>query len=221
MEDILAASTVQETNLQGLGRKYVGKVRDCYEKGGELYIVTTDRQSAFDRAFPAVPFKGQVLTRITRWWFERTEEVCQNHVIDYPDPQVMRVKKLTMAPIEMVVRAYITGSTDTSLWAQYEKGARNMYGLSFPEGLKKNEKLPKVVLTPTTKGAVGAHDEPISPTEIVEKGLLTQSQWNDMAEKSLALFARGRALAAERGLILVDTKFEFGWDEKGVLTVGR
>jgi phosphoribosylaminoimidazole-succinocarboxamide synthase len=180
-----------------------------------MVIIATDRQSAFDKNLAAVPFKGQVLTQTARFWFEATSDICPNHVIEYPDPNVVICKNLTMLPVEMVVRDYMTGSTNTSIWPMYRDGARQMYGVTFPDGLVKNQKLPTTILTPTTKAAQGDHDAPVTPLEIVEQGLLSQSRWDELAELSLAIFARGRELSAQRGLILVDTKFEFGLDENG------
>jgi phosphoribosylaminoimidazole-succinocarboxamide synthase len=208
---VLTDATISE-----LPNHYHGKVRDTYGlDDGRMIIVATDRQSAFDRSLASVPFKGEVLTQTARYWFEATRDICQNHVIEYPDPNVLICKNLDMLPVEMVVRDYMTGSTNTSIWPMYENGAREMYGIRFPDGLKKNQKLPETILTPTTKAEQGEHDAPITATEIVAQGLLTQALWDELAEKSLAVFARGRELAAERGLILVDTKFEFGLDEKG------
>ena len=208
---VLTDATISE-----LPNHYLGKVRDTYRlDDGRMIIIATDRQSAFDRSLASVPFKGEVLTQTARYWFEATKDICQNHVIEYPDPNVLVCKSLDMLPVEMVVRDYMTGSTNTSIWPMYENGAREMYGVTFPEGLKKNQKLPETILTPTTKAEQGEHDAPITPAEIVEQGLLTQALWDELAEKSLAVFARGRELAAERGLILVDTKFEFGLDENG------
>jgi phosphoribosylaminoimidazole-succinocarboxamide synthase len=167
----------------------------------------------------AVPFKGQVLTQTARFWFDATADVCLNHVLDYVDPNVVVARRLDMLPVEMVVRDYITGSTDTSIWPMYKRGERRLYGIDFPEGLAKNQKLPATILTPTTKGALGSHDVPTTPAEIVAKGVLSQARWDELARASLALFARGREIAAKNGLILVDTKYEFGVDADGRLTV--
>ncbi len=209
--NVLTDATIAE-----LPNHYKGKVRDTYELGdGSMIIVTTDRQSAFDRELAAVPFKGQVLTQTAKFWFEATRDICPNHVIAYPDPNVLVCKNLDMLPVEMVVRDYMTGSTNTSIWPMYQAGAREMYGITFPDGLSKNEKLWDTILTPTTKAAQGEHDAPITAAEIVEQGLLSQERWDDLARLSLAVFARGREIAATRGLILVDTKFEFGLDENG------
>jgi phosphoribosylaminoimidazole-succinocarboxamide synthase len=198
-----------------------GKVRESYDlPDGRRVMIATDRQSAFDYVLAAVPFKGQVLTQTARFWFDATRDVCPNHVIEYVDPNVIVARRLDMLPVEMVVRDYITGSTDTSIWPMYKRGERRLYGIDFPDGLSKNAKLPRTILTPTTKGALGAHDVPITPAEIVAKGMLSQARWDELARVSLALFARGREIAAKHGLILVDTKYEFGIDPEGRLTLG-
>ncbi len=197
-----------------------GKVRDSYDlPDGRRVMIATDRQSAFDIVLAAVPYKGQVLNQTARFWFENTVDICPNHVIDYPDPNVIIAKRLDMLPIEMVVRDYLTGSTETSIWPMYERGEREMYGHHFPEGLVKNQKLPDTILTPTTKGDAGAHDVPITAAEIVDKRILSQAVWDELAELSLAIFARGREIAAANGLILVDTKYEFGVDSDGRITL--
>lgn len=197
-----------------------GKVRESYDlPDGRRVMIATDRQSAFDHVLAAVPDKGHVLTATAQFWFEETGDVCPNHVIAHPDPNVIIAKKLTMLPVEMVVRAYITGTTDTSIWTMYANGERTVYGHTLPDGLRKNDKLPEVLITPTTKGAVGGHDHPITAEEIVAQGLLTQAQWDEAAKKSLALFERGREIADRNGLILVDTKYEFGLDENGEVTI--
>lgn len=193
-----------------------GKVRDSYDlPDGRRVLIATDRQSAFDQVLAAVPYKGQVLNQTAQFWFEETSDICANHVISYPDPNIAIVKRLDMLPIEMVVRDYLTGSTDTSIWPMYERGERLLYGHQFPDGLRKSEKLPGTILTPTTKAEAGDHDAPITQPEIIEQGLLSQEQWDELAETSLAVFARGREIAAANGLILVDTKYEFGTDENG------
>ncbi|MFL2668322.1 MAG: phosphoribosylaminoimidazolesuccinocarboxamide synthase, partial [Alphaproteobacteria bacterium] len=174
---------------------------------------------AFDQVLASVPYKGQVLNQTAQFWFNKTEDICPNHVVNYPDPNVIIAKDLEMLPVEMVVRDYITGSTETSIWPMYERGERTLYGINFPEGLKKNQKLPGTILTPTTKAAQGDHDAPITPEEIVAQGLLDQAHWDELARISLAIFARGREVAAENGLILVDTKYEFGLDENGTITL--
>jgi len=199
---------------------YRGKVRDAYGLSeGRRLLISTDRQSAFDQVFAAVPYKGQVLTQTARYWFDETSDICPNHVISYPDPNIVMVKDLEMLPIEMVVRDYMTGSTETSIWPMYERGERTLYGHVFPEGLVKNQKLPGTIITPTTKAAQGDHDAPITESEILKTQLVTTDQWHELSEKSLALFNRGRELAAKNGLILVDTKYEFGLDENGTIVV--
>ncbi len=197
-----------------------GKVRESYDlPDGRRVMVATDRQSAFDYVLAAVPYKGQVLNQTATFWFDKTADICPNHLIDVPDPNVVIGKRLDMLPIEMVVRDYMTGSTETSIWPMYKSGKRVMYGIEFPDGLQKSQKLPETILTPTTKGSVDGHDLPITAAEIVEQNLLTQAQWDELAELSLAVFARGREIAAKNGLILVDTKYEFGVDEQGRITL--
>ena len=200
-----------------LPNHYAGKVRDTYDLGdGRMVFVTSDRLSAFDRAITPVPHKGAILNGIAQFWFDRTSDIVPNHVVSYPDPNVMLVKKLTMLPVEVVVRDYMTGTTSTSIWTMYQNGERTMYGHTFPEGLTKNCKLDKTILTPTTKGK---KDVPISCADIVSSGLVHEKLWKQTEEAALALFARGREIAAGLGLILVDTKYEFGIDENGELHI--
>ncbi len=216
----LIARCLTDAHFPNLPGFYQGKVRDSYDlPDGRRIMIATDRQSAFDQVLAAVPYKGQVLNQTARFWFEATRDICPNHVMSEPDPNVAVVRRLNMLPVEMVVRDYMTGSTDTSIWPMYQKGARVLYGVQFPDGLVKNQKLPNTVLTPTTKAEKGEHDAPITPQEIVAKGLLTQKQWDELARLSLALFARGREIAAKNGLILVDTKYEFGVDGDGRITL--
>lgn len=206
--------------VPGLPPVQRGKVRDNFDLAdGRRIIVATDRQSAFDQVLAAVPFKGQVLTATARFWFEATADVCRNHVLAFPDPNVTVARRLTMLPVEVVVRDYLAGTTATSVWPMYRDGARVLYGLRLPDGLRRNEKLPETIVTPTTKGEGGAHDEPVSGEEIVARRLLTAAQWEEVRSLALALFARGRELAARRGLILVDTKYEFGLDADGRITL--
>ncbi len=223
-DDLLRAAipaVLTEAHFPELPNYYKGKVRENYDlPDGWRILISTDRQSAFDQVLAAVPFKGQVLTQTARFWFENTADICPNHVLDYPDPNVVVGQRLDMLPIEVVVRDFLTGSTDTSIWSMYKAGKRAMYGLDFPNGMLKNDRLDATVLTPTTKAMeAGGHDHPISPAEIVAQGLLTQAQWDKVAKISLALFARGRDIAARNGLILVDTKFEFGTDKEGRITL--
>ena len=197
-----------------------GKVRESYDlPDGRRVMIATDRQSAFDHVLAAVPCKGQVLNQTAMFWFDQTQDICPNHVIEAPDPNIVFGQRLDMLPVEMVVRDYMTGSTDTSIWPMYERGERVLYGHDFPDGLVKNQKLPGTILTPTTKAAQGEHDAPITTIEIVEQNLLSQDQWDKLAELSLAIFARGREIANDNGLILVDTKYEFGLDRDGHITL--
>jgi phosphoribosylaminoimidazole-succinocarboxamide synthase len=211
-----AGYVLEDATIPELPNHYRGKVRDNYDlPDGRRVIIATDRLSAFDRAIAAIPFKGQVLTQIARFWFDRTADLCPNHVIEYPDPNVLVCRRLDILPVEVVVRDYLAGTTATSVWSMYRDGRREIYGLRFPDGLRENEKLPETVITPTTKARDGEHDEPVTAGEIVGGGLLTAAQWREVSDKALALFARGRDIAAERGLILVDTKYEFGLDRDG------
>jgi phosphoribosylaminoimidazole-succinocarboxamide synthase len=207
---------LDDATIPELPSHYRGKVRDNYDlPDGTRLIIATDRLSAFDINIAAIPFKGQVLTQIARLWFDKTADICANHVIDYPDPNVLLCKRLDILPIEIVVRDYLTGTTATSIWSMYKAGRREIYGLHFPYGLRENEKLPNTVITPTTKARDGEHDEPITVSQILDRGLLSPVQWQEVSDTALALFARGRQIAAERGLILVDTKYEFGTDRDG------
>jgi phosphoribosylaminoimidazole-succinocarboxamide synthase len=207
---------LDDATIPELPNHYRGKVRDNYDlPDGRRIIIATDRLSAFDRAIAAIPFKGQVLTQIARFWFDHTADLCPNHVIEYPDPNVLVCTRLDILPVEVVVRDYLAGTTATSVWSMYKAGRRAIYGLSLPDGLRENEKLPQTIITPTTKARDGEHDEPVTPDEIVGRGMLSPAQWQEVAAKALALFARGRDLAAARGLILVDTKYEFGLDRDG------
>jgi phosphoribosylaminoimidazole-succinocarboxamide synthase len=207
---------LDDATIPELPNHYRGKVRDNYDlPDGRRLIIATDRLSAFDINIAAIPFKGQVLTQIARFWFDQTADICPNHVIDYPDPNVLLCRRLDILPIEMVVRDYLTGSTATSIWPMYKSGQREIYGQRFPDGLRQNEKLPQTIITPTTKARDGEHDEPVTPAEILDRGVLSRAQWQEVSANALALFARGREFAAKRGLILVDTKYEFGTDRDG------
>jgi len=201
-----------KTNLSA-GVKYGGKVRDRYELEDRLVLITTDRQSAFDRILAAIPFKGQVLNQTSAWWFEQTKDIIPNHVINIPDPNATVARKCTVFPIEFVVRGYITGSTSTSLWTVYNSGDREYCGNVLPDGLVKNQKLETNMLTPTTKEE--HHDRPISPSEIVNEGWMSQEDWDYCSGKAVELFTFGQKIAAENGMILVDTKYEMGRDEDG------
>jgi phosphoribosylaminoimidazole-succinocarboxamide synthase len=206
-------------DLPFLGPKTQGKVRDIYHQGDQLVLVTTDRLSAFDRILGLVPYKGQVLNQLAAFWFEQTQEIVPNHLIDLPDPNVAVARACTPLPVEVVVRGYISGVTQTALWYRYSQGERNIYGIDFPDGLHKNDALPSPVITPTTKARDGGHDERITSAEIVESGLVEAKLWEQVCEAAIAIFQRGQAIAQRGGLILVDTKYEFGVDAEGKLTL--
>lgn len=215
-----APNALAEVVLPDLPNHYRGKVRDNYDlPDGRRVIVASDRLSAFDRNLCAVPGKGQVLTQTARFWFDATADICPNHVVAYPDPNVLIGKRLEMLPVELVVRGYLAGTTSTSVLTLYNKGQREMYGVTLPDGLKANQRLPHAILTPTSKAADGDHDAPLSPDEVLAQGLVTPAQWEQLSAYALALFARGQAMAAERGLILADTKYEFGLDETGAIVL--
>ena len=207
---------LSDAHIPELPNRYNGKVRENYDlPDGSRIIIATDRLSAFDVILTAIPFKGQVLTETARYWFEETADICPNHVLSYPDPNVVIGTRLDILPVEIVVRGYLAGTTSTSILTKYRKGERAMYGITLPDGLRDNEKLPEPIITPTSKAFDGGHDEPLSGEEILAQGLLTAGQWETVSRYALALFARGQARAAERGLILVDTKYEFGTDKDG------
>ena len=209
---------LSEAHYPELPNYYRGKVRENYDlPDGRRILISTDRLSAFDRAIAAIPHKGQVLTQTARHWFEQTADICPNHVLEYPDPNVVVGKRLDILPVEIVVRGYLAGTTGTSILTLYKQGQRAMYGVTLPDGLRDNERLPEAIITPTSKAFDGGHDEPLTPNEIVSRGLLTEAQWATLKDYALKLFARGQQIAAERGLILVDTKYEFGTDENGTI----
>lgn len=211
LDQVLADATIPE-----LPKHYAGKVRDNYDLAdARRIIIATDRLSAFDRIITAIPLKGQVLTRIARFWFDATSGICPNHVIEYPDPNVLVCRRLAIMPVEIVVRDYLAGTTATSIWSMYKAGRREIYGLHFPDGLRENQKLPSTIVTPTTKASDGGHDEPLTAEQIIACRLLTPEQWQTVSELALALFVRGSEIACEHGLILVDTKYEFGFDPAG------
>ncbi|WP_119943515.1 phosphoribosylaminoimidazolesuccinocarboxamide synthase [Neorhizobium sp. NCHU2750] len=207
---------LDEAFIPELPNYYRGKVRENYDlPNGQRIIIATDRLSAFDRIITCIPDKGHILTQTARYWFEETADICPNHVVAYPDPNVVVGKRLDILPVEIVVRGYLAGTTGTSLLTLYKKGGREMYGLSLPDGMKDNQILPQPVITPTSKAFDGGHDEPLTPADIITHKLLTQDQWDTVSRYALALFARGQEMAAKRGLILVDTKYEFGTDADG------
>jgi phosphoribosylaminoimidazole-succinocarboxamide synthase len=204
---------LDDTSFLGLPNRKKGKVRDTYDLGDSLMLVTTDRQSAFDRILASIPFKGAVLNNVSGFWFENTKHIVANQVISIPDPNVTIAKKCRVFPIEFVVRGYLTGSTDTAAWTQYAKGIRNICGNVLPDGMAKNQKFDRPILTPTTKAE--DHDESISAEEIVSRGIIDEPTWNKLSRIVFDLFAFGTEIAAKNGLILVDTKYELGTDSQG------
>ena len=211
-----AHQVLEEATLPELPNHYRGKVRDNYDlPDGRRILITSDRISAFDRHLAAIPFKGQVLTQTARYWFEQTADICPNHVLAYPDPNVVVGRRLDILPVEIVVRGYLAGTTSTSILTRYWAGEREMYGHRFADGMRANEKLAAAIITPTTKAGHGDHDAPLTEAEILDRGLLSPEQWGEVSKIALALFARGQELAADRGLILADTKYEFGTDAEG------
>ena len=223
LEAIPHCFTTTDIALPGAA-KYTGKVRDTYDltpddPAGQLLLITTDRQSGFDRLLGAIPFKGQVLNRTSLYWFEHTAHLVPNHVIQSPHANALVARKCRVLPIEFVVRGYLTGSTDTAIWTKYSAGERSFSSgggdVTLPDGMRKNEMLPTQLLTPTTKET--AHDRPITPEAIVREGWLTAEQWKFCSEAALRLFRFGQGVAAEHGLLLVDTKYEFGVDGDGII----
>ena len=209
-----------DVDLPQLPGHYRGKVRDNYDlPDGRRIMVASDRLSAFDRILAAIPFKGQVLTQTARFWFEATSDICPNHVLAYPDPNVVIGRRLDILPVEIVVRAYLAGTTATSILTLYKAGGRELYGERLPDGLRENQQLPQPIITPTSKAFDGGHDEPLTPQAILDQGLLSQAQWDAVSAHALALFARGQSMAAARGLILADTKYEFGLDAEGKIVL--
>ncbi|MAT06342.1 MAG: phosphoribosylaminoimidazolesuccinocarboxamide synthase [Acidimicrobiaceae bacterium] len=195
-----------------------GKVRASWAIGHDRrLIVTTDRLSAFDRVLAGVPYKGQVLNQLAAWWFDRTADIVPNHVVSVPDPNALLARAAVPLPVEVVVRGHITGVTDTSIWGMYADGLRTIYGYDFPDGLRKNTPLPQPIVTPTTKAQSGGHDVPLTCTEVVERGLLDADLWDRIMSVALALFERGVDVADDAGLILADTKYEFGITHDGDL----
>jgi phosphoribosylaminoimidazole-succinocarboxamide synthase len=203
-----------ETQLPTLGTRYRGKVRDTYLKGDRLVLVATDRLSAFDRILTTVPFKGQLLNQLAQFWFERTSHIVRNHVIEVPHPNLTVARACEPFAVEVVVRGNLTGS----LWRDYQKGLHTQYGLSLPPGLARDSAFPTPILTPSTKAPLGQHDEPISEEDVVRRGLASRWEWEGIREAALELFREGQRWARTRGLLLVDTKYEFG-RAKGALVV--
>lgn len=217
---------LSHARIPELPNPYFGKVRDCYDlaadashPNGRRILIASDRISAFDRILAAIPYKGQILTQIARFWFDRTADILPNHVLSYPDPNVVIGQRLTILPVEVVVRGYLAGSTSTSVLTQYKQGQRAMYGHVLPDGMRDNQILARPIITPTSKAFDGDHDAPLTASDILSQGLLTADQWDEVSTAALALFARGQQIAAERGLILVDTKYEFGTDQNGKVLI--
>jgi len=199
-----------------LAGKQSGKVREWYllDETRRL-VITTDRLSAFDRILACVPYKGQVLNQLSAWWFSQTADILPNHLQSLPDPNAAVVVSARPFPVEVIVRGFITGVTSTALWYRYSTGEREIYGYRFPEGLRKNEPLPEPIITPTTKGGAGEHDERLTCGEVVEKGYLDAATWEEVMTAALAVFKHGQEIARRNGLILVDTKYEFGRSPDG------
>ncbi|MSP11826.1 MAG: phosphoribosylaminoimidazolesuccinocarboxamide synthase [Chloroflexi bacterium] len=213
--------TLAGVDIPELGEKRQGKVRDFYTLPGQRRaLITTDRLSAFDRVVGLIPHKGQVLNQLAAFWFEQTGDIIPNHMLAVPDPNVMIGREAQAFPVEIVVRGYISGVTKTSLWYNYQQGEREIYGLRFPEGLHKNQRLPDPVITPTTRATgAGGHDERITRAEIIERGLVAATQYRQIEQAALALFKRGQQLSEQGGLILVDTKYEFGLVDGQVILI--
>lgn len=211
-------NTLGYTDFPFLGQRQQGKVRDIYRSSPHAwFFITTDRQSAFDVSWCTIPLKGYVLNAISTWWFQKVTDILPTHLLAVPDPNVTVIKPLRMIQIEIVVRAYLTGSTQTSIWHHYRNGGRHFCGNPLPNGMVRNQPLPTILITPTTKS--DAYDEPIDRAEIMERSLATSAQWEEIADAALRLFRHGQKVAAERGLILVDTKYEMGYDNEGHLTL--
>jgi phosphoribosylaminoimidazole-succinocarboxamide synthase len=208
---------LSETSFDFLGSRHRGKVRDIYDKGDKLVLISTDRHSSFDRIIAHVPWKGQVLNQVSAWWFEKTRDIVPNHVLSVPDPNVTIARKCRLVPIEAVVRGYLTGVTATAIWTRYTKGQRAFGGGVLPDGMRKNQKLPQPIFDPTTKEAL--HDRTLTPDQLIAEGFVTAETFNRVETTALALFARGRDIAARNGLVLVDTKYEFGIDAHGGLVL--
>ena len=208
---------IRETHFTNLGERKQGKVRDMYIQPSRLILISTDRHSSFDRIIAHVPYKGAVLNLSSAFWFRETADIVPNHVLDVPDPNVTVAKRLKPLPVEAVVRGYLTGTTSTSIWTRYQDGERLFGGLTLPDGLRKNTKLPHPIFDPTTKE--DTHDRSLSLKELVDEGFIEAGMLTKLRQTALALFARGQGIAARRGLLLVDTKYEFGVDENGVLTL--
>jgi len=202
--------TLDKTNFDDQGELYRGKVRDNYINDDIITMVTTDRISAFDRVLGTVPFKGQSLVELADWWFGETADIVANHVLRRPHPNVWKVRRCQPIQVEMVVRGYLTGVTSTSAWTAYKRGDREFCGNEMPDGMRKNEKFPEPILTPSTKAAQGDHDESVPPSELYKRKILEPGLYKELARIAMRLYERGVSRATDHGLIFVDTKYEFG-----------
>lgn len=211
--------TLDATDFPSLGKKYEGKVRDNYTDGDVRTIIVTDRLSTFDVVVGTIPFKGQVLNQMAQFWFEETKHLAGNHMLRVPDPNVMVTRECTPLKAEFVMRSYLTGVTSTSIWRAYERGDRVFCGHPLPDGMKKNQRLPQALLTPSTKADKGDHDVSASRAELLEMGVISEEHFDRAAAMAATLFEYGQRRAADRGLILVDTKYEMGLDSDGELVV--
>lgn len=210
-------SILKQTDFTNLGAKKIGKVRDVYVQSDKIILITTDRLTGFDRILAHIPHKGAVLNLVSAFWFEQTKDIIPNHVIDVPDPNVTVCMKCDPLRIEGVVRGYLTGITDTAIWTRYQKGERNFGGVKLPDGMEKNQKLSRPIFDPTTKEDV--HDRTLSKKQMIAEGFISEELFAKVEKAALALFKRGQEIATKRGLILVDTKYEFGLDNDGTLTL--
>lgn len=207
--------TLDHTHFSHLGQKKTGKVRDIYVQPDRLILIATDRHSAFDQAVAPIPYKGQILTQLSTFWFQKTQDIVPNHLMQTPDPNVQVVRKCTPFPLEVIVRGYLTGVTNTSIYTLYQKGQRAFGDLVLPEHMPKNAPLPVPIITPTTKSK--GHDSPVSADQVPDLKIVTLKEWQTITRMALALFKRGQAIAQKAGLILVDTKYEFGKDDTGCI----
>ena len=215
----LCESTLHETNFEGLGTRHVGKVRDSYVNDGRRTIVVSDRVSCFDVVVGTIPLKGQVLNQLAAFWFEKTRSAAPNHLLEVPDPAVSIVQECELLPVEFVYRAYLTGSTKTSIWSAYERGARRYCGHDLPDGLRRHKRLREPLLTPTTKAPQGEHDELTSREELIRSGAISEDLYDEAARITGTLFRFGQDFARSRGLILADTKYELGLGPDGKIVV--
>jgi phosphoribosylaminoimidazole-succinocarboxamide synthase len=207
--------TLEKIDLPALGELYRGKVRDNYSRGDRIVMITTDRISAFDHVLGTIPFKGEVLSRLTAFWFDKVKDIAPTHLLEVPDPSVQVVKRAKALPVEIVIRGHITGS----LWRDYQAGKAGAYGIDWPEGLRKDQKFDRPIITPSTKAEYGTHDEPISEEDILAKKLVTPEIWREATAVAERLFQRGQEWARTRGLILVDTKYEMGIAEGRLVVI--